>query len=420
MSALATQTRPRNQPYRPVSRPGAFRVPLAPIVLAAFGIRLLYIYLIAPIPNGIGGDAGFYSSAATQLSEGHFYYRVIFGHAYLTAEHPPLYPMVLAVSAVLGAKSLLAYRIVSCGIGTVAVALIGILGNRIGGNRVGLLAAAVAALYPPFITADGLVMSEPLFTLAVAASLILALAVKARPTVPRATALGLAVGLATLTRAEAVLLVPLLAWPAAWKPHAPGNLTRALVATVAAALVIAPWMIRNAIVFHRLILAADSNTLIAGANCHAAYYGHDIGWWNYDCFVRVRSKAQVHSGDASTNPAFHYTGEHLGRLPLVALVRVARTFDFFQPLRQGNREPRRKWVDVAGLFFYYPLLLLSAFGLARIRGRRMLMLAPVFMVIIVSVLGWGIGRFRIAADVSIVVLAATAIMALASKPIARS
>src|SRR5438552_3622966 len=181
MSALATQTRPRNQPYRPVSRPGAFRVPLALIVLAAFGIRLLYIYLIAPIPNGIGGDAGFYSSAATQLSEGHFYYRVIFGHAYLTAEHPPLYPMVLAVSAVLG-----------------------ILGNRIGGNRVGLLAAAVAALYPPFITADGLVMSEPLFTLTVAASLILALAVKARPTIPRATALGLAVGLATLTRAEAV------------------------------------------------------------------------------------------------------------------------------------------------------------------------------------------------------------------------
>jgi hypothetical protein len=387
--------------------------PLALIALAAFGIRLLYIYVIAPAPTGIGGDAGFYSSAASQLADGHFYYRVIFGHAYPTAEHPPLYPIVLAVPAVLGAKSLIAYRIVSCAIGSVAVALIGVLGRRLAGNGAGIAAAAIAALYPPFVTSDGLVMSEPLFTLLVAAALIAALAVRARPTVARAAGLGLVIGLASLTRAEALLLVPLLAWPAVRTRRAPGAATRAAVATLVAVAVLAPWVIRNAVVFHRFILATDSNTLIAGANCPAAYYGHDIGWWNYDCFVRVRTKAQVHEGDASTAKAFDYAGDHVGRLPLVALTRVARTFDFFQPLRQGNREPRRKWVDVAGLAFYYPLLILAGLGLAAIRRNRAILLAPVFMVIVVSALGWGIGRFRIAADVSIVALAAAAMVHLA-------
>jgi 4-amino-4-deoxy-L-arabinose transferase-like glycosyltransferase len=383
---------------------------LALITLAALGIRLLYIFLIARSPIGVGGDAGFYHSAANEIADGHFYYRVIFGHAYSTAEHPPLYPLVLSVSSLLGAKSLLAHRLVSCGIGCALVALVGLLGRRLGGGRAGIVAASIAAVYPPFVTADGLVMSEPLFAAIVAAALLVALRLRERPSLGGSALLGLAIGLASLTRAEALALVPLLAWPASLRPST-GRLARVLVATLATALVVSPWVLRNAVVFHRAMFAADSNTVIAGAQCHDAYYGHDIGWWSYDCFVRARTKTQIREGDASTTQALHFARTHLTRLPLVAAVRVLRTFDLFQPLRQGNREPRRKWLDWVGLGFVYPLYVLAGFGLARVRGRRWILLAPVWMVVIVSALAWGIGRFRIGADVSIVVLAAVALAA---------
>jgi hypothetical protein len=165
-------------------------------------------------------------------------------------------------------------------------------------------------------------------------------------------------------------------------------------------------VIRNAIVFHRFILAADSSTVIAGANCHDTYYGHDIGWWSNACLERARTRTQLLEGAASTGAAVTFAGHHMTRLPLVAAIRALRTFDLFQPLRQGNREPRRKWVDIVGLALYFPLLVLAVLGAIRLRARRWILLAPVWMALIVSITGWGIGRFRVAADVSIIVLAA--------------
>lgn len=385
-----------------------FGARVAVIGIAALAIRLVYVLVIARAPVGVGGDAGFYHSAANLIAHGHFYYREIFGHAFKTAEHPPLFPLLLSVVSLAGGTSLLAHRIVGCVVGSCAVVLIGLLGRRVDGERAGLIAAGLAAVYPPLITADGLVMSEPLFVVTVAAALLLALRLRSRPTVAGAAALGAVIGLATLTRGEGLLLVALLAWPAAWTP-AGDRVARLAATTAAAALILAPWVARNVIVFHRFTLAADANTLIAGANCHDTYYGHDIGWWSNDCLARSRTLAQLRAGDASTNAAFTFAGDHVSRLPLVAVVRVLRTFDLFEPLRQGNREPRREWVDVVGLIIYYPLLLLAGLSLWRLRESRWLLLAPIEMVVIVSVLGWGIGRFRVAADVSLIVLASVAL-----------
>ena len=98
--------------------------------------------------------------------------------------------------------------------------------------------------------------------------------------------LGALIGLATLTRGEGLLLIPLLAWPAAWSVGRAGRGRRLAVSTAAALVLIAPWVVRNAVVFGHPSLAADANTLIAGANCHDTYYGHDIGWWSLDCLAR--------------------------------------------------------------------------------------------------------------------------------------
>ncbi|HWE32869.1 MAG TPA: glycosyltransferase family 39 protein, partial [Solirubrobacteraceae bacterium] len=381
---------------------------LALIAGGALAVRLVYIFVIAPEPVGVGGDASFYHSAANLIAQGHFYERRIFGHAYQTALHPPLYSLVLSVVAWLGGVHLLPQRLVGLVIGTASVYLFGALGRRIGGaERTGLIAAAIAAIYPPFITADGSIMSEPLYVLLLVVALLLALALIARPTVARAAALGAVLGLSVLTRTDGIFLIPLLAWPAAWGgPGRRDRATRLLAATAAAAIVIAPWMIRNEVEFHKLELAANYDTVIPAANCPDTYYGNDIGWWSLNCLARARTHHQLLIGDASPSRGFTYVGEHPARAVLVAAVRVLRTFSFWQPLRIGNHEPRRKWFDALGLAFYYPLLIAAAAGLWRLPRSRWLLLAPVYTTLILVVFGWGNSRFRIGADVSIVVLAA--------------
>jgi 4-amino-4-deoxy-L-arabinose transferase-like glycosyltransferase len=396
---------------------------LALIAGGALAVRLLYIFVIAPEPIGVGGDASFYHSAANLIAQGHFYERRIFGHAYQTALHPPLYSIVLSVVAWLGGIHLLPQRLVGLMIGTISVYLIGELGRRIGSaertvgaertaaaERTGLIAAGIAAIYPPFITADGSIMSEPLYVLLLVLALLLALSLIARPTVTRAAALGAVIGLSVLTRTDGIFLVPLLAWPAAWGgPDRRARAARLLAATTAAAIVVAPWVIRNEVEFHKLELAANYDTVIPAANCHDTYYGNDIGWWSLNCLAHARTPHQLLIGDASPTPGFKYVEHHPARAVLVAAVRVLRTFSFWQPLRIGNNEPRRKWFDALGLALYYPLLIAAAFGLWRVRRRRWLLLAPVFTTLILVVFGWGNSRFRIGADVSIVLLAAYAL-----------
>ncbi len=73
-----------------------------------------------------------------------------------------------------GGSHLLAQRLTMTVFGAGVVLLIGLIGRAVAGNRAGLIAAGIAALYPNLWINDGLVMSETLATLAVALAILLA------------------------------------------------------------------------------------------------------------------------------------------------------------------------------------------------------------------------------------------------------
>src|SRR5206468_5751602 len=123
---------------------------------------------------------------------------------------PPLYPALLALFSWTGLDTYAAHRIVSCVLGAVAVVLIGMLGRRVAGDRIGLLAGAIAAVYPALWMLDASLRSESLYLPLIALVLLLAYGLRDRPGWRRAALLGAAIGLAALTRSEALLLVPLL------------------------------------------------------------------------------------------------------------------------------------------------------------------------------------------------------------------
>jgi 4-amino-4-deoxy-L-arabinose transferase-like glycosyltransferase len=391
-----------------VTRLDTFGARLAILGVLALALRLLYILVIAPAPVGLDGDWRFYHSAANLIANGHFYYRGIFHRAYATAEHPPLYPLLLGLVSWFGGADVVTQRVVGCVVGAVSVILFGLVGRRLGGERAGLIAALTAAVYPPLVVVDGALMSEPLLVFGVLIALLLVYRLTEAPTVRGAAALGGVVGLVTLAHTEALLLMPLLVLPAAWRPRS-GRGTRTAVAITTCAVVLAPWVIRNVVVFNRLTLATNSNTVIAGANCRQTYYGPDIGWWRLDCNSERRTFRELVQGDANIHPALRYARRHLTRLPVVAAVRVLRTFSMYQPLREGNGQIRRRWFDAVGLALYYAILLLAAVGLRRMRAWRWPLIALICVSLIVSVVDSGLPRLRIPADVSLILLAALAL-----------
>src|SRR5206468_2626985 len=120
------------------------------ICALALGIRMGYVLGWRDVPS-VGGDAAYYHEGANHLANGHGFVQPDAwrdGASIPGADHPPGYVIVLAIPSLLGLDTIRAHMLTSCLIGTGTVALIGLLGRRIGGNKVGLLAAGIAAIYP--------------------------------------------------------------------------------------------------------------------------------------------------------------------------------------------------------------------------------------------------------------------------------
>jgi hypothetical protein len=187
-------------------------------------------------------------------------------------------------------------------------------------------------------------------------------------------------------------------------------------------LVLAPWAVRNWSEFGRpVLISTNDGTLLAGANCDLTYHGIDLGFWNVDCISkRDPSLNEAEQEAVWRREGVNYAGDHAGRLPVVLLARLGRTFDVYQPRRMVlNAEGRWKRVDQAGIVMYF---LLWPFAIAggvilwrRRRSDLLILLTPVAMVLVQTLTGYGIPRFRHAAEITLVVLAGVAIAALSSR-----
>jgi 4-amino-4-deoxy-L-arabinose transferase-like glycosyltransferase len=406
----------------------AFALRLLAIALGALAVRVVYIVLLTPHQAGIG-DFYYYQDLATAIAKGYGYVdpaSAYAGHAQPTAAHGPLWPQLLSVVSRAGLAGselgehgpggYVAHRLTGAVVGTGTVVAIGYLGRRVAGAPVGLIAAAIAALYPVLIAADGSLLTESLFGLCVAGAMLIAYRVLDAPSGWWALALGLAIGLAALTRAEGLLLVPLLALPVVWRRRTPVGVLAARLGLVVlgVAVTVGPWTIRNWDRFDRVVLVSNNNgSVIAGANCHATYYGRNVGLWDYACAQIAATPNEAEAAARQRDKGIDYAGDHPGRLPVVMAVRVLRAFDLYQPWRgAGYNEGRAVTVSRIGLVFYWLLLPVAVLGAVALRARRAplrVLLAPVLLVVFVSALGWGITRFRHAAEISIVILAAVGV-----------
>jgi len=401
-----------------------FRLAVAALTVVALAVRLASVLgstHLSPL-----GDAFYYHSAADLLVAGHGFvdpwywygqHRVV-----QTASWPPLFVAVLATAAAVGAKSFLAQRVWCCLVGAALVPLVACTGRRMAGARVGLVAGALAALYPNLWLSDDLGLSETLSPLLVAGVLLLAYRFWQRPGPRRALALGAAVGVAALGRDEMALYVPLVLVPLAllarlgWRRR----LVLAGLGTLAALVTVAPWVGYN---MHRFrdptFISSGLGITLASANCDRTYRGPLEGYWSVDCALDVRVDPhadQSVQGAQYQTEALHYVRAHAGRLPAVALARLGRAFGAFHPMEQvaldATLESRpRRWALV-GLVSYYALAATTLVGLVVLRRRRVPVLPLLGVGVAVAltvVVTFGQTRYRTPLEVVLVLGAAVAL-----------
>jgi hypothetical protein len=108
-------------------------------------------------------------------------------------------------------------------------------------------------------------------------------------------------------------------------------------------------------------------------------------------------------------------------VPVVVAARVGRVWGLFRPLQTARfaaGEGRPRWASYLSLALYYVLVPFAIGGVFVARSRRVPiapLLGPFVVVLLTAAIFYGPARFRVPADVSIVVLAALAFDELARR-----
>jgi 4-amino-4-deoxy-L-arabinose transferase-like glycosyltransferase len=398
---------------------------LAGVVVFGLAFRVGYVLLVTRHATGKLYDDFWYSVTATELSKGQFF-RVPLGTA-PTAAHPPLTTLLIGGVGFIfrPLEGLTGQLLTMAAIGAGVVLCVGLLGRSLAGPRVGLVAAALAALAPNFWMPSGILMSETPSMLFMALILLAVIRLLRAPKVLNAVLLGAACGGEALVRAELILFIPALLLPAALLAGQVSWRRRFLllaIGVLAAAVVLAPWVARNLVTFKDpTYISTGEGLALLGANCPQSYYGPNIGSWSLGCAVTVSDRDESVQSARATHAATQYAKEHDARLPVVMLARVGRLWDFYEPIQMADwdvNEGRPRTASLLGLGFYYALLPLGVAGVIVLRRRRIaqwFLLVPGGVVTVVAILVFGLVRFRAPFEVCLVVLAAPSLVLLAQR-----
>jgi 4-amino-4-deoxy-L-arabinose transferase-like glycosyltransferase len=411
------------------------------VLAAAFAIRVAYV---DATPNmKLVADARDYDGHAVSIARGKGYSKSYALRP--TAFRPPGFTYLLGgvyhlagVEHAATPQRVIVARRTQVVIGTVLVAMIGLLAAQLWGPVVALVAMALAAVYVPLVTMSGTVMSEPLFAVFMLGCL--SAAIMYRRSAHRwrwALLAGALAGLSILTRANAmILLLPLalVAWDRRprWSLRALGPPV-ALVAV--AVLVVSPWTIRNAQTLHAFVpVSTQLGSALAGTYNEDARTdrNHPASWRSLrhvasyqdlvgdveDTNEAVLEKQLRHRAESY---ALHHPA-YVATVPFWTTVR-ALDLDGFDWARHTARTVsiNGRWAD-RGIYCFWLFAVLAVAGAFTRAARRApwyVWAFPALMYLSVVFLVIETPRYRTPLDPFIVLLAALAVVAAGRRVVAR-
>lgn len=395
------------------------------IVLGAILVRL-------PVAFLMGDEVTVLPAVHDQVSYDVLAQRLLAGEGYSFAKKwypftPPdtptahwsfTYPLFLAGVYSITGYHPLAARLIQGVVGSGLICfLVYLIGRRVADEKVGLMAAALAAVYGYFIYYNVALMTETFFIVFVLYALYLSIELKEKPTVGRWLLLGLALGMATLLRQTMLLFTPFLLVWLFWelkKGNSPWWHFAIPIGVIG--LLVVPWTIRNYLVYDEF-LPLNSNVgyaLYAANNPNLA-----TDWRNEDVVVPVPAEL-AGQNEAELNQALTRMGiEFIVADPIRYLrLNLSKSLEYFKfwPSSGSSRISNLNRVLSFGLYLPFMLVGLSL-SLARWRGFLPLYL---FMVIHTGIhlLSWPAPRYRLPVDAVLMVFAGLALLELGRRFVA--
>lgn len=388
------------------------------VAVVALGMVLRVMFVLWASRGGpsaaVQGDQLQYWRIGHQVAAGHGYSFPDTGKA--TAYYPMGWPMLIGVSVKvfdvvgLGHFDVTAVVQLQLLFGGLAVWATFHLAEAVGGRRIGLLSAAIVALFPSLIFGAGNFSVESAFI----AAYLCALVVVVRhdwttlPSMKRLVAIGLAIGLASQVRPFAMPMLVGVAGAALLGGLGRRVALKSFAVTFLCALVVfIPWTIRNAVSMHAFVPAS---TNLGDTMCMSRYPGSD-GRFRFATheFCGDSTLPEVPRNSANMKAALHFIRTHpteevrqWGRRFERMMATDHRTLDdvveaWGEATSSRERLPLLAWTaDV----YYWVLLAVSVPGLwLTVRRFRRVPAIAVVAVALITLAGipvglWGAIRFH--------------------------
>ena len=456
--ATPTREQPRDEPVNsmsanirigarnPLAQPRVRRLIAAAILVLALALRVGAVqhYHYRPVFDGrsylkLSGqvaNSGDYSSADRGAGGTHG----------PTAYFPPAFPYFLAiVDAVDGqpARSLRNVHLVrleQAALGTVTVALVGLVALELFGPATGLIALALAAVYPVLIELSTVPVAENLLVALELGAVYAALRVRTAMRPFRwLIAAGVCTGLAALTHANGVVLaipIAIAMWNLKTAPGVPKwargrPWAPPLLLLLVTLLTVTPWLIRNAVELHTFVPISDEGgiTLIGTYNATAAHESNPPWRWRFYPAVRsLKNTVRGHQTLSEAQFSAHLESAALSYIAHHPLAPVEVAFD--NTLRLLELEGKRAQVFSAGsiglrygearlaVYSFWLLMIVALAGLFTRAIRtvpRWVWIVPLLMWLSVALVNAETPRFREPLEPFFIIAAACALEALARR-----
>ena len=277
------------------------RVMLAAVFSLAAGLRLAWVLALDfdPATTGFHYDMTWYQMVGLQVAAGNGLTRY---DGIATAAWPPGYPILLGGIFRLTGGSFLAAQIANALLGGLAAVFTVLLGARLFGSGVGVVAGVLFAAFPDDIFFSPMILSEVFFGTVLTGVVLLFAILHSREGGARLgywIVFGMLVGAATLIRGItlAFLLVPLAMW---WVSSRSLRVSALKIAVAGLGLlcVLAPWTVRNYVKLGYPVLVATSIGRTLG-HAHSET-GGPMGWPSCSC--RVSAWPPRHLAEALPHP----------------------------------------------------------------------------------------------------------------------
>lgn len=305
-------------PLPPLSRRARWL--LAGVVAAGAVLRVLWALKAQP-PSELR-DPVFYLILADHVAAGDGYRYGFEADQGTTAYYPPGYPLALAavvwlVRLLPGDVSTFDVAVwFNVALSVATIGLVFVLGRRLAGERVGLVAAAIWAVWPNLVFHSGIVLTETLFLFLLVALLVVTLGDPAAARSPgraRLLTIGALLGLTLLVRPVSAVVAPafLVLW---WGDGARAALRRLALVGLATVAVLVPWSVRSSLAMDEPVALSLNfgDNLCLGHNPDATGGFGDLEPHCYDGGDLRRPEYETRRQSENIDRALTYIREHPG------------------------------------------------------------------------------------------------------------